>query len=156
MKPNNFCPENYIGNTPIIKLKNVDPKGASVFVKLEEHNYGGSIKARPAFQMIIDAENQGVLTPGSTLIEATGGNTGIALAMIGLRRGYRVLLVIPDNFSATKIKACQAVGAETVLSDSTLGRDSHVRLTAKLLADNPNYVNLDQFGIKRLFGDYSA
>lgn len=96
---------NDMGNTPLVKLKN--PFGdnyAQVYLKMEEFNPGGSIKSRVALQMIEDAEIAGILNPGATLIEPTGGNTGIGLAVACSLKGYQLVLTIPDNFSAEKIE----------------------------------------------------
>ena len=138
--------EQYVGNTPLVEIQHLTKPGtARVFVKLEEYNFGGSIKSRVALQMIQDAESAGVLHPGSRIIEATGGNTGIGLAIIGSLHKYQVTLVIPDNFSQVKIKTCKALGAEVILSDSTLGSASHIHKTSEILLSNPDYVNLNQF-----------
>jgi len=139
--------EKHIGNTKMLKLDNlVSPNGASVFVKLEDNDYG-SIKSRIAWQMIIDAEQDGMLVPntGQTIIEATGGNTGAGLAAIGVPRGYNVMLVMPDNFSQIKIDVCKARGADVVLSNSSQGRDSHVKKVIELIQLHPEYINLNQF-----------
>jgi cysteine synthase A len=140
--------EKHVGNTPLVQINRIAaPQGARVVVKLETHNLGGSIKARPALQMLLDCESAGILIPGTrqTIIAATGGNLGSALACLTLTRGYRVILVIPNNFSPVKIRTCESYGAEVFLSDHKLGRDSHVRKTAELIADNPSYINLNQF-----------
>ncbi|MBU1344054.1 MAG: cysteine synthase family protein [Proteobacteria bacterium] len=137
-----------IGNTPIIRLENMTGKeSASVYVKLEKFNQSGSIKARVAQQMILDAEMNGVLTPniGQTLIEPTGGNTGAGLAMIGAKRGYEVILVIPDNFSKEKTQIMQLYGAKVIHSNSKLGNDSHIKLVEEIVQEKPNYVYLNQF-----------
>lgn len=139
--------ENNIGQTKMVKLHQlVSSQSASVFVKLEDNDFG-SVKSRIAWQMICDAEQNGRLTPGSgqTIIEATGGNTGAGLAAIGVPRGYKVVLVIPDNFSPSKIEICKARGADVMLSDSSLGQDSHVKKTEELLQQHPEYINLNQF-----------
>ena len=139
--------ENNIGNTKMVKLHHlVSSQSASVYVKMEDNDFG-SVKSRIAWQMIRDAEENGVLTPGSgqTLIEASGGNTGAGLAAIAIPRGYNVFLVIPDNFSQLKIDICIARGATVLLSDSSLGRDSHVKKTEELLRQHPEFVNLNQF-----------
>jgi len=143
-------PENYVGNTPLVQIKHIaSSRGARVFTKLETHNLAGSVKARPALQMLIDCESAGILIPSiqqtQTIIAATGGNLGSALACLALSRGYRVILVIPDNFSPVKIKRCESYGAKVVLSDHKQGRASHVHRTAELVAANPAYVNFDQF-----------
>ena len=137
----------FMGHTPIIKLQNIVPKGfANVYVKLEEFNPGGSVKSRIALQMVLDAENKGILKPhsGQVLIEPTGGNTGIGLAIVGAVRGYRVILVVPNNYSKEKINILKAYGAEVLLSDSTKGNDSHVQRVREIVNKCPKYIWLDQ------------
>jgi len=137
-----------IGNTPIIKLqKIIPPNSGSVYVKLEDFNLGNSIKSRIALQMIIDAEKQGLLKPnsGQTLIEPTGGNTGIGLAILGILRGYNVILVMPDNYSEEKVNILRAYGAKVILSDSKQGNDSHIKKVSELCKEYPEYVWLNQF-----------
>jgi len=138
----------FIGNTPLYRLKKIMPSGSGcVYVKLEDLNPGGSIKSRIAFQMIVDAEKQGLLRPysGQTIIEPTGGNTGAGLAMLGAMRGYKVILVMPDNYSKQKVNVLRAYGADVVLSDSKKGNDSHVQKVREIKKENPEYVWLDQF-----------
>jgi cysteine synthase len=138
----------YMGNTPLVKLQRLDTnKFASVYIKLEEFNPGGSIKSRVALEMITVAEEKGILQPGSgqILLEATGGNTGIGLAIAAGIKGYKTVFVVPDNFSQEKIQVLKIYGAEVVLSDSRIGNDSHVRLARELLRTHPDYIMLDQF-----------
>lgn len=94
--------------------------------------------------MVIDAEKNGILTPnsGQTIIEPTGGNTGIGLAMMGAIRGYKVVLVVPDNFSRSKMKICKAYGAQIILSDSKKGNNSHIELVKEIIKSNDKYVYL--------------
>lgn len=137
----------YVGNTPIVKLQKIIPEDyADVYVKLEEFNPGGSIKSRVAFRMVLDAERVGILVPysGQTIIEPTGGNTGIGLAIASAIRGYKLLLVIPDNYSRDKIRILQAYGAEVILSDSKTGNSSHIEKTKEIIREYPEYVWLDQ------------
>lgn len=106
-----------IGNTPVVHLNRLTvPDGADVFVKLEMFNPSGSVKDRAAYQMIADAEQAGLLQPGSTIIEPTSGNTGIGLAMNAAAKGYRAILVMPDNMTAERINLLKAYGAEVVLT----------------------------------------
>jgi cysteine synthase A len=106
-----------IGRTPILHLRSLDaPSGGKVYAKLEWWNPGGSIKDRPALEMIRDAEADGRLSPGMTIVEPTAGNTGIGLALVGVARGYRVVLVMPEGFSREKIMIMEALGAEVVLT----------------------------------------
>jgi cysteine synthase A len=137
---------NDMGNTPLVKLKN--PFGdnyAQVYLKMEEFNPGGSIKSRVALQMIEDAEIAGILNPGATLIEPTGGNTGIGLAMACSLKGYQLVLTIPDNFSAEKIEVLKKYGAKVTLADHRIGNDCHIKKARELLKDNPDWICLNQF-----------
>lgn len=137
----------YVGNTPIVKLQKVIPEEtADLYIKLEEFNPGGSVKARIAFQMIIDAEKNGILKPnsGQTIIEPTGGNTGIGLAMMGAIRGYKVILVIPDNYSREKTKILGAYGAEIMWSNSKKGNDSHIEKVKEIIKEHTEYIWLNQ------------
>ena len=112
-----------VGNTPMLRLSEfaraVSAKG-HIFAKLEYLNPAGSIKDRVALGMIEDAERRGLLSPSSVIIEPTSGNTGIGLAAIGVSRGYRVIIVMPDTMSAERIKLMRAYGAEVVLTDGSL------------------------------------
>lgn len=136
-----------IGNTPIVRLGALSGElGLDVFAKLESFNPGGSHKARIALGMILDAERKGVLVRGSrqTIIEPSGGNTGIGLAIAGNILGYRVVLVIPDNYSSEKQKLLRLYGAKVVLSDSRLGNNSHGQRAMELQLEHPTYVMLNQ------------
>ena len=138
-----------IGNTPTIRLDRLAPElDASLYLKLEGFNPGGSHKARVALKMVLEAEKQGRLTRGSgqTIIEPTGGNTGIGLAIVSAALGYKAMLVIPDNYSREKQRILKAMGAEVVLSDSSKSLNSHVELMWDMLIKYPDYVYLDQFG----------
>lgn len=137
---------NDMGNTPLVKLKN--PFGdnyAQVYLKMEEFNPGGSIKSRVALQMIEDAEIAGILNPGATLIEPTGGNTGIGLAVACSLKDYQLVLTIPDNFSAEKIEVLKKYGAKVTLADHRIGNDCHIKKARELLKDNPDWIRLNQF-----------
>lgn len=135
-----------VGNTPLVKLDNIyGEEFGSVYVKLEEFNPGGSIKTRVAFHMIEDAEITGKLQKGDTLIEPTGGNTGLGLAIAAAIKGYELILTIPDSFSKEKINTLKEYGAKIYLSDHTTGNDSHIVLAKKMLKENPNLICLDQF-----------
>ena len=102
-----------IGHTPLLHLSRfVPPDLADVYAKLEWFNPGGSVKDRAALGMILDAEQRGVLKPGATIIEPTAGNTGIGLALVGIARGYRVVLCVPHGFAIEKMKLIEALGAE--------------------------------------------
>lgn len=133
-----------IGNTPLIKLNNSN-EISEILVKAESSNPGGSIKDRAALYMIKDAEEKGLLKKGGTIIEPTSGNTGIALAMIGAAKGYKVIIVMPDTMSVERIKLMKAYGAEVLLTDGKDGMVGSVEL-AKKLANEKGYFMPDQFG----------
>lgn len=136
-----------IGDTPIIHLQRFSKSlGFNVFGKLESLNPGGSHKARVALGMIYDAESRGILTRGSgqTILEPSGGNTGIGLAIAANLLGYRLVLVIPDNYSKEKQKLLRVYGAQVVLSDSKLGNNSHGDKAWEIQLANSPYVMLNQ------------
>ncbi|MGX7827231.1 PLP-dependent cysteine synthase family protein [Actinokineospora sp. 24-640] len=138
-----------IGGTPMVRLSRVEPDlGRELLVKLELVNPGGSHKVRIALNMILAAERDGELTRGTgqTIIESTGGNTGIGLAMASAILGYKLVLVIPDNYSRSKMRLLRGYGAEVRLSDHTLGNNSHAEMALGLLFDNPDWVMLNQQG----------
>ncbi len=111
-----------VGNTPLVRLRRLPPKGsAEILVKVESVNPGGSIKARPALRMVEEAEKDGKLKPGSTIVEASSGNQGIALAMIGAVKGYKVVVFMPESMSTERRKVLKAYGAEVRLTP--LGKD---------------------------------
>src|SRR5215212_11031545 len=102
-----------VGNTPLLHLARfARPPLADIYAKLEYLNPGGSVKDRAALGMILDAEERGILQPGSTIIEPTAGNTGIGLALVGVARGYRVILCVPEGYSVEKMKLIEALGGE--------------------------------------------
>lgn len=123
-----------IGNTPLVELTHIDTGPCRLFVKLESQNPSGSIKDRIAVSMIDDAERRGLLRPGGRIVEATAGNTGLALALVAARRGYRLTLVIPDKMSREKIAHLKAMGAEVVLTRSDVGK-GHPEYYQDLAAD---------------------
>src|SRR5512134_2645609 len=107
--------ESFVGNTPLVRLQRLPGQtGNTVLVKLEGNNPAGSVKDRPALSMIVRAEERGEIKPGDTLIEATSGNTGIALAMAASMRGYRMVLVMPEHMSVERRQVMRAFGAEIV------------------------------------------
>ncbi len=111
-----------IGKTPIVKLNHLVPEGAAdVYVKLEAFNPGSSVKDRIALSMIEKAERDGLLQPGSTIVEATSGNTGIGLSWVGAAKGYKVVIVMPETMSVERRKIIQAYGAELVLTPGSEG-----------------------------------
>ncbi|MGO1818497.1 MAG: cysteine synthase A [Senegalia sp. (in: firmicutes)] len=135
-----------IGETPMIKLnKIVDSDSADVLVKLESFNPGGSIKDRIALNMIEEAEKEGLLKEGSTIIEATSGNTGIGLAMIGAAKGYKVILVMPDTMSMERRTLLRAYGAELVLTMGEKGMNGAIEKANSLKSENDNYFMPEQF-----------
>ncbi|WP_341270712.1 cysteine synthase CysM [Morganella morganii] len=136
---------NGIGNTPLFRLARLgEVSGAEIWVKPEGNNPGGSVKDRAAKSMIEGAEQRGEIRPRDTLIEATSGNTGIALAMIAAIRGYKLKLLMPENMSAERQAAMKAYGAELVLVSRAQGMEGARDLAQQMAADGEGYV-LDQF-----------
>ena len=137
-----------IGNTPLVKINNIDTGKCSLFVKLENQNPGGSIKDRIALSMITDAELKGFIKAGDTIIEATAGNTGIGLALVARLKGYKIILVIPDKMSQEKINLLRAMGAEIVItrSDVEKGHPEYYQDLAKRLSEERGAYYIDQFG----------
>lgn len=136
-----------IGNTPLVELKTLN-NGSKVriFGKLEGNNPGGSIKDRPAYYMIKKAEESGELTKGKVILEPTSGNTGIAIAMIGAAKGYRVKLVIPGCVSSERSRILEAYGAEVVLTPAEERTDGAIRMAHKIVREEPHkYYMPDQF-----------
>lgn len=137
--------EEMIGNTPMFKLDNIKEDGeADIYVKIESFNPSGSIKDRPALYMIKDAEEKGLLKKDSTIIEATSGNMGIGLSMIGASRGYKVILIMPETMSEERRKLIRAYGAEIILTPGSEGMEGSVRLAEKMAKDK-GYFLADQF-----------
>lgn len=140
-------PLNHIGNTPLIELTRLDAGPCRLFVKLENQNPSGSIKDRIALSMIEAAEADGRLKPGGQIVEATAGNTGLALALLAIRRGYRLTLVIPDKMSREKIAHLRAMGVEVVLtrSDVAKGHPDYYQDLAERIARETGAFFADQF-----------
>jgi cysteine synthase B len=137
-----------IGNTPLLRLHKVaaDFPGIEIYAKAEYFNPGGSVKDRPALNIILEAERSGKLKPGKTLIDATSGNTGIAYAMICAARGYKVKLCLPVNASIERKRILKAYGAELVLTPADEGSDGAIRAVRKLNAEDPErYFYADQY-----------
>jgi len=136
-----------IGNTPLARLDRINPNPkVRLYAKLEGNNPGGSVKDRIAWYMIKTAEAEGRLTKGSTILEATSGNTGIGLAMVGTARGYKVKLVMPECVSMERRKVLEALGAELVLSPGNQGTDGAIRLAHRLYDEHRNgYFMPNQF-----------
>lgn len=134
-----------IGNTPILKLnKLISKDSADVYLKLEKYNLGGSVKDRAALGMIEKAEKEGFLKEGSIIVEPTSGNTGIALAMIGRLKGYKVIIVMPDSMSKERRELIRAYGAELILTDGAEGMNGAIE-KAKELSNKDNYFMPQQF-----------
>jgi S-sulfo-L-cysteine synthase (O-acetyl-L-serine-dependent) len=138
--------EDYVGDTPLVRLKRINAgDGNVILAKLEGNNPAGSVKDRPAMSMILRAEAAGRIQPGDTLIEATSGNTGIALAMAAAIRGYRMILVMPENQSVERRQTMRAFGAELILTPKSGGMEV-ARDMATRMRDDGEGVILDQFG----------
>jgi cysteine synthase A len=135
-----------VGETPMLQLKRLVPAGsADVFAKLEYLNPGGSVKDRAAIGIIKRAEREGKLRPGGTIVEATAGNTGIGLALIGVNRGYKVRLFVPENFSQEKVIIMRALGAEVVRTPDAEGMQGAIEQAKKLVASDPGAFMAGQF-----------
>lgn len=132
-----------IGNTPMIKLNNIG--NSNLYVKLEKYNPAGSIKDRAVYYMVENLEKNGLLKKGDVLVEATSGNTGIALSMIGSLKGYKVIIVMPETMSVERRTLMKAYGAELILTDGSLGMKGSIEKMNKLLSENSNYISLKQF-----------
>src|ERR1051326_8369275 len=136
-----------IGNTPLLEIRCFDIGPCRLFVKLENQNPGGSIKDRMALSMIEAAEQSGVLRPGSVIVEATAGNTGLGLALVAAARGYRLIVVIPDKMSTEKIQHLHGLGADVRITRSDVDKDhpqNYVNL-ARSIAESTNSWLVDQF-----------
>ena len=135
-----------IGNTPIVKLNTFKPKkNVDIFAKLELWNPGGSLKDRVGVHMIAEAEKKGLLKKGSTIIEATAGNTGLGIALAAIGKGYNVIVVVPTKFSAEKLALMRALGAEVVQTPRELGMAGAAAKMDELLKTIPNSIALRQF-----------
>jgi cysteine synthase B len=137
--------EDTVGNTPLVRLQRIGAgRGNTILVKLEGNNPAGSVKDRPALSMIKRAEQRGDIKPGDTLIEATSGNTGIALAMVAAMAGYRMVLVMPEHLSVERRQTMAAFGAQIILTPQAGGMET-ARDIAEKMRDEGNGVILDQF-----------
>ena len=138
----------HIGNTPLVYLERISQEapGVGIYAKAEWFNPGGSVKDRPALNMILEGEHSGRLTRSKILLDATSGNTGIAYAMIGASKGYRVLLAVPENLSFERRRILEAYGAELVLTSSREGSDGAIAKARQLYAETPeHYFYPDQY-----------
>ena len=141
--------ENFVGNTPLVRLQRIpgaenERRGNVILAKLEGNNPAGSVKDRPALSMIKHAEARGTIRPGDTLIEATSGNTGIALAMVAAMRGYRMVLIMPEHQSVERVQTMRAFGAELILTPKAGGMES-ARDVAERMVKEGKGLMLDQF-----------
>jgi cysteine synthase B len=138
--------EAFVGNTPLVKLQRLPGDSSNTFlVKLEGNNPAGSVKDRPAMSMITRAEERGEIKPGDRLIEATSGNTGIALAMAAAIKGYKMTLIMPDNMTEERLASMKAYGAEIILTPAKGSMEAAIDLSREMVADGKGRV-LDQFG----------
>jgi cysteine synthase len=136
-----------VGNTPLVRLPRLSPSDdVSVWAKLEDRNPTGSVKDRPALHMIEQAEADGRLTPGCTILEPTSGNTGISLAMAARLKGYRIVCVMPENTSSERRELLAMWGAEIISSPAAGGSNTAVRVAKDLAAEHPDWVMLYQYG----------
>ena len=132
-----------IGNTPMVNLYNIGR--GNIYVKLEKYNPAGSIKDRAVYYMVENLEKNELLKKGDVLVEATSGNTGIALSMIGSLKGYKVIIVMPETMSVERRTLMKAYGAKLILTDGSLGMKGSIEKMNKLLSENSNYISLKQF-----------
>jgi cysteine synthase B len=136
-----------LGGTPLVGLPNLSPSAdVRLWAKLEDHNPTGSIKDRAAIKMIEAAEKEGLLSPGSTILEPTSGNTGISLAMVARQRGYRLICVMPENTSVERRQLLQMYGAQIISSPAAGGSNQAVAVAKQLAAEHDDWVMLYQYG----------
>ncbi len=135
-----------IGNTPMVKINHLSsPEDATIYAKLEGYNPGGSVKDRIALSMIEEAERQGKLTPGGTIVEPTSGNTGIGLALVARLKGYRLILTMPESMTVERRQMMSAFGAEIILTSAEKGMMGAVEEAERLCLENPDYFMPQQF-----------
>ncbi|WP_447968074.1 cysteine synthase A [Nitrospira sp. M1] len=135
-----------IGNTPIVRLNRLSPEGgATIYGKAEFYNPGGSVKDRICLNMIDEAESQGRLKPGGTIVEPTSGNTGIGLALVAAVRGYKLILVMPEGMSLERASLLSSYGAQLVLTPAREGMRGSIKEAESILGQNPEYFMPDQF-----------
>jgi cysteine synthase B len=136
-----------VGNTPLVLLPRLSPSAdVRIWAKLEDRNPTGSIKDRPALRMVEEAEKDGLLRPGCTILEPTSGNTGISLAMVARLRGYRMVCVMPENTSAERRQLLHMWGAEIISSSAAGGSNEAVRVAKQVAEEHPDWVMLYQYG----------
>jgi cysteine synthase A len=135
-----------VGRTPLVRLNRLSPEGgATVYAKVEFFNPGGSVKDRICLNMINEAERQGRLKPGGTIVEPTSGNTGIGLAMIAAVRGYKLILVMPESMSLERASLLSSYGAQLVLTPAWEGMKGSIKEAESIIGQNPSYFMPDQF-----------
>jgi cysteine synthase A len=135
-----------IGNTPLVRLNRLSkPDAATIYGKVEFFNPGGSVKDRICLNMINEAERQGKLKPGGTIVEPTSGNTGIGLALVAAVRGYKLILVMPESMSMERASLLSSYGAQLVLTPAWEGMKGSIKEAESILAQNPSYFMPDQF-----------
>src|SRR5215510_15217386 len=136
-----------VGNTPLVRLPRLSPSAdVRIWAKLEDRNPTGSVKDRPALHMIEQAEKDGRLTPGCTILEPTSGNTGISLAMAAKLKGYRMVCVMPENTSEERRQLLRMWGAEIITSPAAGGSNEAVRVAKRVADEHPDWVMLYQYG----------
>lgn len=135
-----------IGQTPLVRLNRLSPEGAAaIYAKVEFFNPGGSVKDRICLNMILEAERQGRLKPGATIVEPTSGNTGIGLALVAAVRGYNLILVMPESMSLERASLLSSYGAQLVLTPAWDGMKGSIKEATSMVAQNPSYFMPDQF-----------
>src|SRR3984957_16865618 len=135
-----------VGRTPMVRLKNLSPAGgAEIWAKLEYLNPGGRVRDRAALGIVLDAERRGVLRPGGTIVEATAGNTGVGLALIGVNRGYKVMLYVPEQFAEEKCKLMRGLGATVVRTPEDEGMAGAIRRALQFEKETPGAFAALQF-----------
>jgi cysteine synthase A len=135
-----------IGKTPLVRLNRLSPEnGASIYAKVESFNPGGSVKDRICLNMVNEAERQGRIKPGSTIVEPTSGNTGIGLALVAAVRGYKLILVMPESMSMERASLLSSYGAQLVLTAAWEGMKGSIKEAEAIVAQNPSYFMPDQF-----------
>ncbi|SEU31293.1 cysteine synthase A [Paenibacillus sp. NFR01] len=135
-----------IGGTPLVRLNRIVPEGsAEIYLKLEYQNPGSSVKDRIALSIVEEAEKEGKLKPGGTIVEATSGNTGIGLALVAAAKGYKAVIVMPETMSLERRNLLRAYGAELVLTPGSEGMNGAVKKAEEILKENPDFFLADQF-----------
>ena len=139
-----------VGNTPLVRIRRIGAEdlkpGVEVWAKLEWFNPGGSVKDRAALNMVLDAEARGLLTPGMTILDASSGNTGIALAMVAARRGYKLRLCLPKNANKERKRTLLVYGTDLVLTSPLEGSDGAIIKAREIAAEDPEIFYIDQYG----------